>query len=356
MFGMPSSTALSRAGSAVAGGGTLEAAPPRCGMPRAATEAVPRRCRLRGRCAESPVPEVSDGDTSTSAEGSEEAEACAICFEVHPTVPLPCSCRVAYCAACWDRSLANSVLQCGVAQCPTCRCSFRVDFDEDRGLVLHPAMEGTSKHEWRTQLYNKARPAQIGLLKSYGATPAPKEAQPQCVCGAPLERIADRDRIVRMLEDTDAEWRSKLSEDSEVLVNRLLSRTLVTCDLCEEDATRSGFVWTCRNGPYMVLHPAAYDICERCFAEHSGQPLACGVSCARRDHPAAHQQWSRGGGHAEAVDDNGPPRCWYPCAAALRSLLPRRFCGAGAAPRAGPPAAVGRRRLDGVQGAEQLSV
>jgi len=311
-----------------------------------------RRGRQHGRCANFQVPyvpEVSDGDTSTSAEGSEETEACAICFEVQPTVPLPCSCRVAYCARCWDRSLANSVLQCGVAQCPTCRCSFRVDFDEDRGLVLHPATEGTSKHEWRTQLYNKARPAQIGLLKNYGATPSAKESQPQCVCGAPLERIAARDRIVRMLEDTDAEWRSKLSGDPEELVSRLLSRTLVTCDLCEEDATRSGFVWTCRNGPYMVLHPAAYDICERCFAEHSGQPSqpSCGAAYARRDHPAAHQRWPRGGGHAEAVEDNGPPRCWYPCAAALRSLLPRRFCGAGAAPRTLPQLAAEAPRACG---------
>ncbi|CAK0887597.1 unnamed protein product, partial [Prorocentrum cordatum] len=203
--------------------------------PAATAEAMLRRGRRPGRCEDCLVPEASDGDaSSTSAGGSEDTEACAICFEVQPTVPLPCSCRVSYCARCWDRSLANSVLQCGVAQCPTCRCSFRVDFDEDRGLVLHPATEGTSKHEWRAQLYNKARPAQIGLLKSYGAAPAAKEVQPQCVCGAPLERIADRDRIVRMLEDTDAEWRSKISGDSEELVRRLLSRTLVTCDLCED--------------------------------------------------------------------------------------------------------------------------
>lgn len=42
---------------------------------------------------------------------------------------LPCNCRIAYCAVCWDRSLAQSFNRCGQARCPTCVTPVRVDFD-----------------------------------------------------------------------------------------------------------------------------------------------------------------------------------------------------------------------------------
>lgn len=266
-----------------------------------------------------PPSQAEDEVDADQSPGSEK-ECCAICFEVRPSVPLPCSCRITYCAACWDRALATSVLMCGFAQCPSCRCSFLVDYDTDTGgLLLRPDSKGTAAKDWRTQLYHKARPVQIRLLQSYGAAKTLEESKrPQCVCGAPLERMSDRDRMERMLEDTDKQWRSRIGGDIERSIDRLVKSSLVTCDLCDQDATRSRAVWTCTNGPYTVLHPAAYDVCERCFNEHSRQPALGEGTC---------------GAQNEGSDS---PRCCHPCAAAVRSLLTRGFKRSPPAPAGGP--------------------
>lgn len=250
---------------------------------------------------ESPRPALGDG----RVEQDERAEeCCAICFEHRPPIDLPCACQVNYCAACWDRALASSVTSRGHAQCPSCRSAFRVDFDAHTGgLVFSVDSDGTPSGEWRTRLYSKVKPVQIQLLRDYGSTAmtanqalpsTPSVAAcggssyngtecrraagtthdlPLCVCGAQLERVSSRSRILRMLEDTDSNWRSRVPQ-AENLVERLLSGALVTCDLCDEVATNSGCVWTCKNGPHTVLHPAAYDVCESCFARYAGSDVA----------------------------------------------------------------------------------
>jgi len=243
----------------------------------------------------SPMSDISEG----SADGGE----CTICFEQRPFVNLPCKCTLNYCAMCWDRALAASVTMRGRAQCPSCRMAFRVDFDPDTAsLVFTQETEVTTLAEWRQRLYKKAKPVQIRLLQDFRAsnsvddpvldtgafskaqcspesvdsvsTGVPSDdsqhsAEPLCVCGDVMEKIDRRTRILRMLDDTEPGWRTRVAE-SEKLVESLASSSLITCDLCDEVAMRTGFVWTCRNGPHTVLHPVAYDVCEKCFDHYAG--------------------------------------------------------------------------------------
>eukprot|EP00435_Cladocopium_sp_Y103_P030859 s2477_g7.t1 len=236
---------------------------------------------------EEPEPEACEEEAERDENCSEE---CAICFESGNFVDLPCACSIKYCGSCWDRALAASVTVRGKAQCPSCRAAFNVDFDTDRGLlVFSKDPDGTGACDWRIQLYEKVRGVQIKLLQGYGiaalgqspssfpsslsspsspSSPSCKSGiAPHCVCGAELEYITSRARIIRLLEDMDPNWRSRDTYD---MVERLLESSLVTCDLCEKVAIRSKGLWTCKNGPHTVMHPAAYDVCEACFEKYSG--------------------------------------------------------------------------------------
>lgn len=244
----------------------------------------------------SSVEDICHGQHSSPGD-SEEESICAICFEHRPFVNLPCACKINYCANCWDRALATSVTVRGRAQCPSCRSGFQIDFNQDAAcLVFSKEERSMSIADWRSRLYLKARPVQIRLLKDFGtgtksAAQAPaclphgnKKSdtllalanqdsssvfEPLCVCGAVLENIDSRTRIIRMLEDTEPGWRRRVAE-SDRLLDSLASSSLITCDLCDDIATRTGGVWTCKNGPHTVLHPAAYDVCEKCFSLHAG--------------------------------------------------------------------------------------
>jgi len=216
-------------------------------------------------------------------EAEAEAEECAICFEPGTFVDLPCSCVIKYCTACWDRALATSVTVRGRAQCPSCRAAFKVDFDTDSAsLVFSKDPLGTAACDWRSQLYEKVRHVQIRLLRGFGASTESQSPscgrcslQPHCVCGAELEHISSRSRILRLLEDMDPGWRARIGSADE-MVERLLDSSLVTCDLCDKVAIRSKGLWTCKNGPHTVMHPAAYDVCESCFEKYSGVHLEIG--------------------------------------------------------------------------------
>eukprot|EP00931_Biecheleriopsis_adriatica_P100389 TRINITY_DN75714_c0_g1_i1.p1 TRINITY_DN75714_c0_g1~~TRINITY_DN75714_c0_g1_i1.p1 ORF type:complete len:373 (-),score=59.73 TRINITY_DN75714_c0_g1_i1:154-1149(-) len=268
-------------------------------------------------------------------EPEEEQECCAICFETAPFVELPCQCNIKYCSSCWDRALATSVTTLGRAQCPSCRSPFKVDFDpEKRTLVFASHPEGTPAADWRSLLYAKAREVQINLLEAYGSAAQeagitepcasgdsecldlPKMCRdvssgsavsslagastcdglsdssqlvPRCVCGGELEYISSRTRIYRLLNDMEPGWRSRISNDPDELVDRLLASALVTCDLCDGVAIKSKGVWTCKHGPHTVMHPAAYDVCEACFGKHSGlfakEPSAAAEKAAKRGIP-----------------------------------------------------------------------
>jgi len=202
-----------------------------------------------------------------------DSDFCTICFEEGPYVSLPCDCTLKYCISCWDRALAASITTRGSAQCPSCRCAFRVDFDADSAsLVFSKETQVTTLSEWRSRLYKNAKPVQIKLLQDFGRGRAQAQGsdctKPLCVCGSHMQRVDKHSRVIRMLEDTQPGWRTRVT-DPDRLVESLAVSSLITCDLCEEVATRTGFVWTCESGPQTVLHPAAYDVCEKCFALHA---------------------------------------------------------------------------------------
>jgi hypothetical protein len=213
-----------------------------------------------------------EGAESTEDSLSSDEQVCAICFESAAFVDVPCKCTLNYCATCWDRALTASVATRGRAQCPSCRMAFRVDYDpEVRSLVLTKEVSRAVLADWRTRLYDKAKPTQIQLLKSYGEANHGEAscAEPLCICGGTWERIDRKERIVRLLRDTEPGWRSWTQEE-ERRVETLALGSLVTCDLCTEPAMRSGFLWTCKKGPHTLLHPAAYDVCEECFMRYTG--------------------------------------------------------------------------------------
>jgi len=267
---------------------------------------------------------------------------CAICFEEGPFVSLPCACRIDYCSACWDRALATSVSVRGHPQCPSCRTGFHIEYNQEaQRLEFSKEDEAMTRADWRACLYGKTKPLQKKLLKDFGAAVkhasmfaeevpdekvpermVPEECnlyskqaqdeswscskhregcEPLCLCGAVLERLSGRDRILRLLQDTDPDWRSRVM-DPEKCISTLVSSSLVTCDLCDENAMTTGFVWTCSNGPRTVMHPAAYDICESCFTCHSG----CS-EVSDSDDTSASATSSQSGGSADDTGRRGAP-------------------------------------------------
>lgn len=115
---------------------------------------------------------------------------CGICLErVAQRADLPCACTVAYCTPCWDHALARSFQTCGLARCPTCRSSVRVDFDAHMGCMIFSReaddtiSDGmflmTLMRAYQQRLTLQAKPAQVRLLREYG-----KRLSPQAPSGA----------------------------------------------------------------------------------------------------------------------------------------------------------------------------
>lgn len=228
---------------------------------------------------------------------------CTICFEALDSkggaIPLPCDCRVPYCADCWDRALAASISACGRALCPSCRGFMRVDFDAPLGRLKFSRAPGSElgpdapDDNWRKRLYAQAMPKQIQLLERLGAeraalaqsegsagvggsfgssqaattSPAAEHLlcyqthQPaRCVCGSALAEVSVRDRVLTFVQEE-----SPITPPSSVIKHLMMSPPIV-CDLCGRRLRPAGKVWTCENGRRTVLHAAAYDVCESCFS------------------------------------------------------------------------------------------
>merc|ERR1719261_2276466 len=100
---------------------------------------------------------------------------------------MPCQCRIQYCDACWDRTLAASMGAVGDPRCPSCRALLRVDFDPATGKLVfevEPEAEATTgsdgaskdrrcdvldaNNETRKRLAEKTKPRQRELLQQYG--------------------------------------------------------------------------------------------------------------------------------------------------------------------------------------------
>jgi len=197
---------------------------------------------------------------------------------------LPCNCRATYCHSCWDRALAASLCANGRAVCPSCRATINADFDARVGRLLFSRAEVSEacsggSGDWRRRLYRQARPAQIRLLKVYGASVATTRTSrwqvpsdemrgaPRCVCGNRLLCLSIHDRVLRYISESGPARRDR--------IERLVRRPPIRCDLCHRHVHPSGCVWTCENGRRTVLHAASYDVCEACFALHTD---CCGDS------------------------------------------------------------------------------
>jgi hypothetical protein len=258
---------------------------------------------------EAVAPQASGIAREAMPEDEDEEDRCAVCFERGSFVPLPCQCKLQYCTPCWHRWLATSIIMRVRPGCPSCRTALAADFDPVRGqLVCTVSAEhggdgqAPLDRRGRRALYAKVRRCQIQKLKEYGSIATSQDRdeprgvqqhrdevcaegaepgqptcrQPTCVCGGKLERLSLRSRILCMLEEQSMDWRSEVQES---VLDKLVSVALVRCDLCGEEATRSGAVWTCSRGQHTVLHPSAYDVCEGCFQKHTG--LACQLPPSR---------------------------------------------------------------------------
>lgn len=158
----------------------------------------------------------------------------------------------------------------------------RIDYDpKSRELVFSEETENYVGNPWKSRVYDKTRSVQIRLLQDYGSAQGnhrvhaveregakepdanSQSCKPLCVCGAHMERLDMNSRISSMLEDLGESWRSRIVESGRAL------NGLITCDICKKNALTGQHVWTCPSGVRTVLHPCAYDVCEKCFLTHT---------------------------------------------------------------------------------------
>mmetsp|Transcript_15664 Transcript_15664/g.34354 ORF Transcript_15664/g.34354 Transcript_15664/m.34354 type:complete len:282 (+) Transcript_15664:108-953(+) len=233
----------------------------------------------------------AEAEAKIKAEVVDEFPECIICSEELSSetdiVKLPCKCTSAYCHGCWDRCLAASVSAHGQALCPSCRCSMRVDYDPVQGrLLFERSSSGTGSDgpemaadNWRSGLYEKARPRQIMLLQLFGAQAelaraGPDEGsssvaedvlqqpeEPRCVCGSRLMRVSVRERIHALVAE-----HSESAPPS--LIEIYVRYPPIICDICDQ-RMQGSHVWSCENRGRTILHADAYDVCEACFAHHT---------------------------------------------------------------------------------------
>lgn len=216
-----------------------------------------------------------------------EQPCCTVCFEEFDAdgiVRVPCRCIAFYCHRCWDRSLNNKYDQTKVAQCPTCRCPIRVDFDPDIQRLKFNKMEFAEKDlEMRQRLQEQTKPFQIQLLEQFGSIEEFYAAEPRgplCVCGCRLVCITVWERVLGFVAEClgvareDAEKHDRVTELTAKFLNGY-HEVPITCDICQslsgsKRLDADGRVWTCQGGNTTLLHGRSYDVCESCYASHVG--------------------------------------------------------------------------------------
>lgn len=190
------------------------------------------------------------------------------------------------------------------------------------------AYEDPQADDWQQRLYEQAKPTQIHLLRQFGGrapeslggvavqpwgpwprpvgldpqqlTGEPQAEQPEassasgslarsstdsegetdyalprCICGSSLHHVSVHERV-----------RAFVTEEAPVppphnFVDRLLANPPIFCDICDRRLAPGNGVWTCENGGRTVLHAAAYDVCEACFAFHVHGDTSLAVSSYR---------------------------------------------------------------------------
>lgn len=225
---------------------------------------------------------LEDVDLEGSDRVSDVAPSCAVCYEdlgvVGGPVALPCSCQASYCRSCWDRALNASFDQSKMAQCPTCRCSIRVDFDETSGYLKFALQEDSKPDVYmRQRLQEQTKPFQIRLLER---SRNQREDSPLCVCGCRLVRISVRHRVLGFVAEclgvpaADAEKHDRVADLAGKFLNGY-HEVPITCDICQslsgpQRLSANAFVWTCQAGNKTLLHGRSYDVCDECFDLFTG--------------------------------------------------------------------------------------
>jgi len=93
-------------------------------------------------------------------------------------------------------------------------------------------------------------------VASYWASAGGADAAPLCVCGDSLSRVSGRERASLWLRE-------------ELRAAQLSDTSGVICDMCDVQVPWSSSVWTCQGGDATILHALSYDICDRCFRQHT---------------------------------------------------------------------------------------
>jgi len=171
-----------------------------------------------------------------------------------------------------------------------------------------------SAPDWRLRVYAQAKPVQIRLLEEFGAEVAATLAAshtpdgeprtevaanlaatlatigpernrrgsdsgnaatasasspqadsvpvPRCVCGWRLTCTSTRQRVLDFMSEQPL-------PTPPGLVEQVLRRPPIVCDICGRQLGPKGNVWTCENGRRTVLHAVAYDVCHTCFQFHA---------------------------------------------------------------------------------------
>merc|ERR1712072_731439 len=90
---------------------------------------------------------------------------------------------------------------------------------------------------------------------------------PKCVCRSSLQRVDGLQRAILLRQQLGL--RDALSEEE--LEQWILSGDFIICDCCEKRVplSKDSFVWTCENRNCTILHATSYDICEKCFVQHT---------------------------------------------------------------------------------------
>jgi len=119
-------------------------------------------------------------------------------------------------------------------------------------------------------------------VASYWASAGGSDSAPVCVCGDSLSRVSGRERASLWFEHVGFE-RGTPRFEQELRAAQLSDTSGVICDMCDVQVPWSSSVWTCQGGDSTILHALSYDICDRCFRQHT---FGVGTDSAEGASPA----------------------------------------------------------------------
>eukprot|EP00929_Paragymnodinium_shiwhaense_P062160 TRINITY_DN3102_c0_g1_i1.p2 TRINITY_DN3102_c0_g1~~TRINITY_DN3102_c0_g1_i1.p2 ORF type:complete len:324 (-),score=34.36 TRINITY_DN3102_c0_g1_i1:198-1169(-) len=94
------------------------------------------------------------------------------------------------------------------------------------------------------------------------------DAAPRCVCGGALKYVVGRERLCRMLRNSNDI--DETHPHFEAILAKVTTQTsaCASCDLCRKNVDINEGTWTCERGSNTIFHATAYDVCAECFVHH----------------------------------------------------------------------------------------